>query len=58
MMGSRGAKGANEIDCLSRNTRRKICLSRKEIGAAKRRFWKRVRREANATARKDIAGIA
>jgi hypothetical protein len=46
MMGLRGCKGGNEIECLSRNARRLVRLSPKEIKAAKRSFWKRTRKSA------------
>ena len=42
----RGMKGGNEIECLSRRSRRVTKLRPADIRAAKRSFWKRQRKEA------------
>lgn len=42
----RGMKGGNEIECLSRTSRRMAKLRPAQIRAAKRSFWKRQRKEA------------
>ena len=49
----RGMKGGNEIECLSRTSRRIAKLRPAQIRAAKRSFWKRERKEGRATARAD-----
>jgi len=46
----KGMKGGNEIECLSRKSRRLVKLRPAEIRAAKRSFWKRQRREARQAA--------
>jgi len=46
-----GMKGGNEIECLSRNSRRIAKLRPAQIRAAKRSFWKRQRKEARGSAR-------
>jgi hypothetical protein len=51
MMGSRGLKGAREIDALSRKTRRAMILKASEIRKAKRTFNKRTRHEARLAAK-------
>jgi len=52
MMGSRGLRGAGEIDALSRGSRRVMRFGRGMIKFYKQRFWKRrrniARREAGA----------
>jgi hypothetical protein len=50
MMGSRGLKGAREIDALSRKTRRVLILKPTVIRKAKRTFNKRTRHEARLAA--------
>jgi hypothetical protein len=55
MMGSRGAKGANEMMCLSHNCQRTTKLSRSEIRGAKRSFARRTRKEARTAAVKEAA---
>lgn len=52
MMGSKGLKGGNEYDCLTRGGRRYVKLSPKEIRCAKRTYWKRMRRQARIEARR------
>jgi cobaltochelatase CobT len=47
----RGMKGGNEIECLSRKSRRLAKLRPEHIRAAKRSFWKRQRSEAKRSAR-------
>lgn len=46
----RGMKGGNEIECLSRKSRRMTKLRPASIRAAKRSFWKRQRKEARGSA--------
>jgi len=48
-------KGGNEIECLSRKSRRLTKLRPADIRAAKRSFWKRQRREAARIARMEGA---
>ena len=55
MMGSRGLKGGNEYDCLTRGGRRTLKLSSKAIRAAKRSFSKRMRRLAKLEIRKTLS---
>ena len=52
----RGMKGGNEIECLSRKSRRMTKLRPAQIRAAKRSFWKRQRKEARDAARTEIGG--
>jgi hypothetical protein len=47
----RGMKGGNEIECLSRTSRRIAKPRPADIRAAKRSFWKRQRKEARDVAR-------
>jgi hypothetical protein len=47
----RGMKGGDEIECLSRKSRRLAKLRPEHIRAAKRSFWKRQRSEAKRSAR-------
>jgi hypothetical protein len=49
MMGSRGQKGGDEYDALSRKARRVLTLRPGAIRAAKRSFNKRMRKMARAT---------
>lgn len=50
MIGSRGQKGGNEHDALSRKARRILTLRPAEIRAAKRSFNKRTRKKVRAVA--------
>jgi len=54
-MGSRGQKGGNEHDALSRKSRRVVTLRPAVVRGAKRTFNKRIRKEARATARQETA---
>jgi hypothetical protein len=53
MMGSRGLKGGDEYDALSRKARRVLILRPAEIRAAKRKFNKRIRKKARGAARQE-----
>jgi len=53
MMGSRGEKGGDEHDALSRKSRRVLTLRKTAIRAAKRTFNKRTRKEARTAARQE-----
>jgi len=46
----RGMKGGNEIECLSRKSRRLAKLRPAHIRSAKRSFWKRQRKDARREA--------
>ena len=46
MMGSRGCKGGDECDALSRGSRRIIYWKWGALRAIKRRYWKRMRKTA------------
>lgn len=48
-------KGGNEIECLSRKSRRIAKLRPSDIRAAKRSFGKRQRREARLFAKEEAA---
>jgi hypothetical protein len=50
----RGMKGGNEIECLSRKSRRMTKLPPAQIRAAKRSFWKRQRKEARRSSKTEI----
>ena len=50
MMGSRGQKGGDEHDALSRKSRRVLTLRKTAIRAAKRSFNKRTRKGARSAA--------
>ena len=54
MMGSRGQKGGDEYDALSRKARRVLTLRPAMIRAAKRTFNKRIRKKARAAARREV----
>lgn len=54
MMGSRGCRGGDEYDAFT-GWRRRINWKRGELRVIKRRFWKRTRKLARATARRDAA---
>jgi len=49
-------KGGNEIECLSRKSRRLAKLKPAQIRAAKRSFWKRQRKEAHRAAYQEAVG--
>jgi hypothetical protein len=55
MMGSRGYGGAEECDALSHKFRRRVYMPRRIVRAAKRRFWKRTRKEARLLAHYEAA---
>lgn len=52
----RGTRGGNEIECLSRKSRRIAKLRPADVRAAKRSFWKRQRKEGRHTARVTAQG--
>jgi hypothetical protein len=54
MMGSRGQKGGDEYDALSRKSRRVLTLRPAAIRAAKRSFNKRIRKGTRAAARQEV----
>jgi hypothetical protein len=54
MMGSRGIKGGDEYDALSRKARRILILRPAEIRSAKRKFNKRMRKEARLATRREV----
>ena len=59
MMGSRGYKGGDECDAFSRGSRRIIYWKRGALRAIKRRYWKRMRKNAqNDTLRTGVAAVA
>jgi hypothetical protein len=51
----KGMKGGNEIECLSRKSRRMTTLRPSSIRSAKRSFWKRQRSEARRDAKQEAA---
>ena len=55
MMGSRGVKSGDEYDALSRKSRRILMFRPGEVRAVKRKFNKRMRKEARAAARKEAS---
>ncbi len=54
MMGSRGQKGGDEHDALSRKSRRVVTLRPAVVRAAKRSFNKRIRKDARTAARQGV----
>ena len=54
MMGSRGWRGAFECDALSHNYRRVRRFRAGQVKAAKRSYWKRVRKDARAACREAV----
>jgi len=52
----RGMKGGNEIECLSRKSRRLAKPPAAQVRAAKRSFWRRQRKEARRMSRDEAIG--